>query len=368
MSFLKHFAGKQIYDLDDQDILDFLIFKDTNDSGRTIIHHSACPNIGLASLEDCTDKNRCSFRHTAHSMRIGIVQKLRKGFEEVGRRGPFDPSTSRGDPTRSTLVQEYIVFKHQEQGESGFKSKNAKCIYKYQMDILIEQMARLISSKTNPTIKLRLALRRAMYAFCFTAIRRLAGAGNIHAANTIRMPNNQGLVFNCTWDKTLRMDSQCFGFKCVKNKEPWCAHCVIDEWVLLGKSFGMKFDRGLLFPRINYDGSIKHAKKWKSKDLWDSLQRDLKRFHIYKGETPHSFRHGGTVNSLKQGNSLESTMCLAYMKNISTAKIYSKGIQHLFPTGFSWKEVGVDTNKIDEETLACQMQGWKAFVNEGPKL
>ena len=61
MSFLKHFAGKHIYDLDDPDVLDFLIFKDTNDSGRTIIHHTACPNIGLTSLEDCTDKTRCSF-------------------------------------------------------------------------------------------------------------------------------------------------------------------------------------------------------------------------------------------------------------------------------------------------------------------
>jgi len=36
MGFLKHFAGKQIYDLDDQDVLDFLIFKDINDSGRSI--------------------------------------------------------------------------------------------------------------------------------------------------------------------------------------------------------------------------------------------------------------------------------------------------------------------------------------------
>ena len=42
-----------------------------------------------------------------------------------------------------------------------------------------------------------LAERRAMYAlnFCFTAIRRLAGAGYIIAPNTIRMPNNGGFGF-----------------------------------------------------------------------------------------------------------------------------------------------------------------------------
>ena len=123
-------------------------------------------------------------------------------------------------------------------------------------------------------IKLRLSERRAMYAFCFTAIKRLAGAGNIIAPNVIRMPNNRGFVFNCTWDKTLRMGSHCFGFLCMLHIESWCAHCIIDEWVLLAKSMNISFDRGLLFPRLEYDGTIKHNKRWRAKDLSDSLDRD----------------------------------------------------------------------------------------------
>ena len=61
-------------------------------------------------------------------------------------------------------------------------------------------------------------------------------------------------------------------------------------------------------------------------------------------------------------------MCLAYMKSTSTAKIYSKGISHLFPAGFDWKEAGIDTSKTDEVDLACQMQSWKAFVSDGPTM
>ena len=61
-------------------------------------------------------------------------------------------------------------------------------------------------------------------------------------------------------------------------------------------------------------------------------------------------------------------MCLAYMKSTNTAKIYSKGITHLFPAGFDWKEAGVDTSTTDEVDLACQMQSWKAFVSEGPTM
>ena len=40
-------------------------------------------------------------------------------------------------------------------------------------------------------IEKRMALLRAMYATCFTAIKRFAGAENIIAPNVIRMPNNK---------------------------------------------------------------------------------------------------------------------------------------------------------------------------------
>ena len=49
--------------------------------------------------------------------------------------------------------------------------------------------------------KLKMKERRGMYAFCFTAIKSLAGAGNVIAPNVIRIPNIMGHAFNCTWDK-----------------------------------------------------------------------------------------------------------------------------------------------------------------------
>ena len=99
MKWLKDFCGTQIFDIEDKDVLDFLIFKEINNSGRTIVHHNACPNLGLKSLDSCTARVKCSFRHAAHSMRIGIVLKLRKAFQEVGRRGQYEPLTAR-DGTR----------------------------------------------------------------------------------------------------------------------------------------------------------------------------------------------------------------------------------------------------------------------------
>ena len=86
---------------------------------------------------------------------------------------------------------------------------------------------------------------------------------------------------------------------------------------------------------------------------------------MYEGETPHSFRYGGTVNSLKQGKSLEKPMYLADMNNVKTAQSYSRGLRVLFPN-FNWKDAGIETT--DELDLMCQMKSWKAFMPSGPEL
>ena len=90
-------------------MLEFLIFRDVNDSGRTVVHHRACPYIGLTHVNGCRDNIRCSSRHAAASMRIGIVQKLRKGLEKVGRRGIFEPYTSKDDPASSLLYKNILL-------------------------------------------------------------------------------------------------------------------------------------------------------------------------------------------------------------------------------------------------------------------
>ena len=91
MEHLKLISNKEIYEINDKDVLEFLIFKDVNDSGRTIVHKESCPHLGKPSVDLCSDAIQCGLRHQAESMRIGIVDKLRKGFEEVGRKVPIVP-------------------------------------------------------------------------------------------------------------------------------------------------------------------------------------------------------------------------------------------------------------------------------------
>jgi len=68
------------------------------------------------------------------------------------------------------------------------------------------------------------------------------------------------------------------------------------------------------------------------------------------------------VDSLRKGNSLELTMYTAYMKDKATAWNYAKGLRHLLPKNFDWKDAGVDVQgKEDINDLAKQMLSWKAF-------
>ena len=92
--------------MDDKDVLNFLIFKDVNDSGRTVVHKETCPHLGTTSVENCVDTIQCGLRHQAESMRVGIVDKLRKGFEEVERKA------SNGRPY-SLYFSERIYYIHQ---------------------------------------------------------------------------------------------------------------------------------------------------------------------------------------------------------------------------------------------------------------
>jgi len=153
----------------------------------------------------------------------------------------------------------------------------------------------------------------------------------------------------------------------MQGREPWCAHCAIDDWVTEAQSFNISFDKGLLFPKLTPKASINHESRWVSKDLTETLRRDLERYHLYEGETPHSFRHGGTVDSLKKGKSLADTMYTAYMKDKRTAAKYSKGLRVLYPKGFDWKDA-LEEDPIDETQLTRQMMTWKAFSATGSVL
>ena len=62
-------------------------------------------------------------------------------------------------------------------------------------------------------------------------------------------------------------------------------------------------------------------------------------------------------------------MYTAYMKDASTAWNYAKGLRHLLPKNFDWKDAGVDVQgKEDLKDFATQMLFLKAFSSDSVLL
>jgi len=97
-------------------------------SGRTVVHFKACPFIGTDNF--CENSVLCAKRHQSASIETRIISNSRKGFEEVGTNGNYDPLTLQGDPTSSHLIASYVTFKRTQQGLSGVLPKSAATMEK----------------------------------------------------------------------------------------------------------------------------------------------------------------------------------------------------------------------------------------------
>ena len=79
---------------------------------------------------------------------------------------------------------------------------------RFKMDRLMENMRLTIKGLKKGVRRLKVMERRGMYSFCFTAIKRLAGAGNVIAPNTYRIPNNVLVSYVCkSWRGGVRIVS-----------------------------------------------------------------------------------------------------------------------------------------------------------------
>ena len=77
----------------------------------------------------------------------------------------------------------------------GVLPEQAKHISRVKMDKLMVNMYGKILGLKRGVRRLKVKQRRAMYAYCYAVIKRLAGAGHVIAPNTIIFPHNGCLVY-----------------------------------------------------------------------------------------------------------------------------------------------------------------------------
>ena len=404
MRDLVEFCKKDVHSLGDSDVLRFVVSKDMDGSGRTIVHSIDCEHLGREDL-NCEPSVKCGKRHASDSLRSGYISKLKTGFRDLGYVSVWNPRTKEGNPADSKLVQDYFDFVKKEQGRAGVTVKQAVPILreklklvqdyfdfvkkeqgragvtvKQAVPILREKLRKLISHMRSRRLKgnfkkLKNLRNIALYCLVFAVAKRIDDATNVVAKNVLDIPNGGGLLFNFTWGKTLRSGkNHMFGVECSCNDYGvLCAVCRIGEYVEKAKACGWDFLEGYLFSDMTLKREngvafiVRLPKKLETWKVAADFRSDLEEAGLYAKETAQSFRAGGAISQVQEGKHLSEVMYKAYWRNPKTAMHYIKLLEVLCPRDVNWEafeHAGIPCatyNEMNNMPLNLALEKWRAF-------
>ena len=146
----------------------------------------------------------------------------------------------------------------------------------------------------------------------------------------MRFPQNDGLLFNHVWGKSLRDGSEnLFGIRRHSNSS-LCPVKAIELYIAISSALSLDLLSGLLFRPLNSLGKIQN-KQLANSTLQSRLRSYLQEANIYNGDTLHSFRAGLAITLALSGSQLADIMELVGWRHASTASHYLKVAQVLRP-------------------------------------
>jgi hypothetical protein len=173
MKEMGEFGKKNPIQMNAEEVMEFLIFKDTNESGRTVVHGAECEFIGSNEARFCRDKRKCGRRHAYDSLRSNVVEKIKKGFRDEGIMKDWDPQSGTGNPAISREVSSYLKFVKEEQGKAGVVPKQAQVFLKEKLHLLLQEMDKeRFSILSSPKRCFEITRDCAVFSVTFGAMKR----------------------------------------------------------------------------------------------------------------------------------------------------------------------------------------------------
>lgn len=158
-----------------RDVVEYLCWLDScGKRRRTVVHARDCTAVGTTSLEECsTEKGTCMKRYAHDSLRTNHVSKLAVAFEkEMGCTHDWDSQRRTGNPVRSELVAQYMLFTTRQQKRAGVLVKQASAILRSHLHQMIVPMRVDIDSTTSKMKKVVLARDVAFFMVTFNTTKR----------------------------------------------------------------------------------------------------------------------------------------------------------------------------------------------------
>ena len=308
-------SPKLVLSASPRDLLRFLIWKDQN--GKTQVHAPTCPRRGNMGLSSC----HCPTRLAAGSV-DSMLGKLRAIFNDHDRVGDWDERLGFGNPAASRKLRKYLKFVKEEQAAAGLTAKQATPLFVDKLARLSDHLERQMEScKTEPTKLYILARDQAYFKTLFFSGDRPGDLAQVNTSEILRFPNDDGLLFNHTWGKTLRGDrSNLFGIRRCANTQI-CPVAAIEKYMATTRAMQVDLTTGPLFRSTTPQGAISDSPV-SSEAMNARLKTYLKQAGIDDGETAHSFRSGCAITLALSGSSLADVMSHVGWERSHTASYY----------------------------------------------
>ena len=332
-----------ILDAEDKDVVDFLMFKNVS-SGKTWVHAKNCPYLGQRQKFPACQKLTCTSNHAADSLRTGIYQMLKQGFQDMGLNEPWNIASKTGNPVNSILVSEYLRMLRETQAKAGVTQKQAATLMRDETHKLIQSMiARLY--RPNISFKETFELQRdlALITTAFATGKRGDDLGNLLVTQIISFPNIKGIICGFQFGKCLRDGNvNTFGILPDLTYPIMCPVRRIDKFMNFCKLHHLDMSGNHLFTNLIENGEQNTTRKMEKMST-DNMNARL-RLHMHNANMKpnqgdqtfslHSFRSGGPTSQLLEGKSLKRVMTTAYWKNPKTAMHYIKLLEVLGPFNY----------------------------------
>ena len=275
---------------------------------------------------------RCPVR-LSYATVDSYIGKLRAIFKDAGREGDWNTALSLGNPAASAEVKAYLKAFTSEQLQAAVTPKQATPLFL----VKIVPLSRLIQRKMLlPGIT---ASKLFVYARDAAFFKTLFFSGDrandltlVKTQEIMRFPQNDGLLFNHVWGKSLRDGSaNLFGIR-RHSDSSLCPVKPIELYISISFALSLDLLSGFLFRPLNSLGKIQN-KQLASSILQSRLRSYLREADIYNGETLHSFRAGLAITLAFSGSQLADIMEHVGWRHAPTASHYLKVAQVLRPEG-----------------------------------
>ena len=273
-------APKMLFTAVPLDVCRFLVWKDKG--GQTQVHHSSCPHLGLHGVKSC----HCPIR-LSHKTVDSLIGKLRALFQSAGRQGDWNLALGLGNHAASLEVKQYLKAFTSEQLQAAVTPQQATPLFVNKL--LSRHIQRKMGVPDVAAVSLfTFARDHAFFQTLFFSGDRANDLSTIKTQEILCFPQDDGLLFNHVWGKTLRDgSSNLFGIRRHQNPA-LCPVKAIETYMAISAELGLDLSHGFLFRPTTPRGTIVN-KQVSSSAMQARLQLYLKEASLYEGETLHSF-------------------------------------------------------------------------------